>query len=66
MKKTDFKEELIALRKKTGLTQADFGREFGIPKRTVESWEMGTSSPRTYNFEFLREHVEQWIHEQKR
>lgn len=30
-----------AIRKRSGLSQAKFGEKYGIPKRTIESWEMG-------------------------
>lgn len=30
-----------AIRKRSGLSQAKFGGKYGIPKRTIESWEMG-------------------------
>ena len=66
MKKTNYKEKLKKLRKKTGLSQAEFGKEFGIPKRTIESWEMGISSPRDYLYKFLEENVERWIDEKKK
>lgn len=66
MHKTNYREELIKLRKSTGLSQSEFAKTFGIPKRTIESWEMGISSPRKYNYEFLSEHVERWINEQKK
>ena len=63
MRKTNYREELISLRKKTGFTQAEFAKIFGIPKRTIESWEMGISSPREYNYKYLKEHVERWLDE---
>ena len=31
----------LQIRKRTGLSQAKFGETYGIPKRTIESWEMG-------------------------
>ena len=61
MDKTNLREELKSLRHKTGMSQKDFAKEFGIPKRTIESWEMGKTSPRQYNYEYLKEHVERWI-----
>lgn len=66
MNKTDLRKELIALRKETGLTQAEFAKEFGIPKRTIESWEMGVASPRKYNYQYLKEHVDKWLDERRR
>ena len=64
--KRSYKEEFKALRKRTGMSQSKFSKTFGIPKRTIESWEMGVSSPRNYNFEYLKEHVERWIDEQSK
>lgn len=29
------------LRKMTGLTQEKFGEYFGIPRRTIQNWELG-------------------------
>lgn len=63
MKRTDYKQEIINLRHSTRLSQAEFSKEFGIPKRTIESWEMGVSSPREYNFYNLKERVERWLNE---
>ena len=33
------------LRTITGLTQAEFGKRYHIPKRSVENWEGGTRKP---------------------
>jgi DNA-binding transcriptional regulator YiaG len=30
------------MRQRTGLSQADFSMELGIPWRTVQNWELGT------------------------
>ena len=30
----------------TGMSQTKFGEYFGIPKRTIENWESGSSSKR--------------------
>lgn len=68
MKKTNYSQELKRLRENTGLSQKEFSKTFGIPKRTIESWEMGVTSPRDYNYRYLKEHVERWIkeHEQSK
>jgi len=34
-----------ALRKKLGLTQADFAKRFGLSRRTIEQWEQGRAIP---------------------
>ena len=37
------------LREMTGLTQEEFGKQmFGIPRRTVQSWEIGDRKPTEY------------------
>lgn len=37
--------EVIAIRNKTGLTQAHFARVVGVSKRTLENWEQGRRHP---------------------
>jgi transcriptional regulator with XRE-family HTH domain len=39
--------ELIALRKRLGLTQTELGRHLGVALRTVQEWELGSSRIRT-------------------
>ena len=41
------------LRALTGLTQAKFSEKYNIPKRTIESWEMGIRIPPEYVIELL-------------
>lgn len=36
------------IRTATGLSQAKFAERFRIPRRTVENWESGTSTPPPY------------------
>ena len=36
------KEELIEIRKKTGMNRKEFAEYFNIPYRTVQDWESGT------------------------
>jgi DNA-binding transcriptional regulator YiaG len=43
-KPTTFRE----LRASTGMTQQAFSVRFGIPKRTIENWDSGISTPPTY------------------
>lgn len=38
-------KEIVEL---TGLSQAEFAKKYGIPKRTVESWLMGERKPPEY------------------
>ena len=37
----DLQEQLIRLRKETGMKRSDFARYFGIPYRTLQDWELG-------------------------
>jgi len=41
-------EEIVALRKLLGLTQADFARLFDAHVMTVSKWERGVTSPSPY------------------
>ena len=41
-------EELLALRNKTGLSQAKFAKKFFIPLSTYEHWEIGMRKPPVY------------------
>lgn len=50
--------ELKAIRKKTGLTQAEFAKRYGIPKRTVENWETEVTVPPRYVVELLKRAVD--------
>lgn len=50
--------ELKAIRKKTGLTQAEFAKRYNIPKRTVENWETEVTVPPRYVFELLKRAVD--------
>lgn len=42
------------IREKTGLSQAKFGKRYGIPTRTIENWEAGSRVPPQYVVELLR------------
>ncbi len=37
----DLQEQLIRLRKETGMKRTDFARYFDIPYRTLQDWELG-------------------------
>lgn len=37
--------DVKGLRKKLGLTQADFAKHFGLSRRTIEQWEQGRAIP---------------------
>lgn len=40
--------KVVDIRKKTGLSQAKFAAQYGIPRRTVEDWERGVRVPPEY------------------
>ena len=42
------------MRAKTGLSQAQFAKLLGIPKRTIENWESGRRTPPVYVLEMLQ------------
>lgn len=42
-----------SIREKTGMTQSEFAGKYNIPKRTLESWEMGERIPPEYVIELL-------------
>lgn len=46
-------ETILSIRKATGLSQAAFGRRFGIPRRTIQDWEAGRMSCPAYVAELL-------------
>lgn len=37
--------ELLALRERSGLTQAGFARLIGVSRKTLENWEQGRRTP---------------------
>ena len=41
------------IRKKTGLSQEKFAEKFEIPRRTLQSWEMGERGPAQYIVDML-------------
>ncbi len=46
------------LRKKYGLTQAEFSEKFGIPISTLRKWEQGVQKPSTTAMSFLHKIAE--------
>lgn len=48
-----FPEELKQARKAAGLSQQALADQTHIPKRTIESWEMGERTPPEYVQRFL-------------
>lgn len=53
-------EQIKAIRAKTGLSQAKFAAQFGVPKRTLEHWESGTRVPPDYVVKLLDDACEKW------
>jgi DNA-binding transcriptional regulator YiaG len=41
------------LRKSSGMTQKEFSSYFGIPKPTIEAWDMGTRTPPPYVLDLI-------------
>lgn len=56
--------EIQDLREKTGLTQRQFGRLFGVSHQTVINWELGRTSPGPAHVE-LMERVRENIREKE-
>ncbi|MCI8415967.1 MAG: transcriptional regulator [Lachnospiraceae bacterium] len=44
----DLREQLIALRKGTGMNKKQFAEYFGIPYRTFQDWELGNRTMPEY------------------
>ncbi len=42
-----------SLRELSGLTQAAFSQRYGIPKRSIENWDSGKSTPPDYLLSLL-------------
>ena len=49
------------IRAKTGMSQAEFSQLFSIPKRTLESWEMGEREPAIYIVNLLEVGVDKLL-----
>ena len=55
----DTSSAIKALRRRTGLSQTEFGKILGgIPLRTVQNWERGVSACPPYVMELIRYRVE--------
>jgi len=56
-------ERVAALRRRLGLTQAEFARRLGVRQQTVSEWETGLHRPRGASVTLLRilaEEAEPW------
>jgi len=51
------KDKIKALRKRTGLSMQKFGDLYGIPLRTIQSWEGGVRMPPEYVVRLLERAV---------
>ncbi len=47
------------LRELLGVSQAEFSRRYGIPKRTIENWESGINKPPEYVLSLLERIVKE-------
>lgn len=47
------KEELIAMRKRTGMNRRQFAEYFGIPYRTMQDWELGNRKMTDYLYRLI-------------
>ena len=46
-------ERIKDIRKSTGLSQVKFSKKYGIPLRTIESWETGVREAPDYTVDLL-------------
>jgi len=51
--------DIKQIRKLTGLSQAKFGEQYGIPKRTIEDWEREIRTPPEYVVKLLERAVKE-------
>ena len=54
----DLREELITLRKSTGMNKRKFSEYFGIPYRTFQDWELGNRKMPEYLLRLMAYKVE--------
>ena len=55
--KMEKKNEIINIRKLTGLNRKEFAEYFSIPYRTISDWELGNRTPPEYLIKLLRYQV---------
>ena len=51
-------KEILAIRKKTGLSQAKFAEKYNIPLATYTHWEQGRNLPPNYVVTLLKDRVD--------
>lgn len=56
---TMYGEWLKEIRKRTGLTQFQFSRFYGIPYRTLQNWENGKRELKEYVFYILKRCIDE-------
>ena len=54
----EIREELISLRKKTGMNRKEFCKYFDIPYRTITDWELGNRKMPEYLFRLMKYKIE--------
>ena len=47
------KEQLIEIRKRTGMNRREFAEYFNIPYRTIQDWELGNRQMPEYLFRLM-------------
>ena len=47
------------------MTQSAFAKELGIPKRTIENWELGSRAPHDYIVELIHFRMAETIEKNK-
>ncbi|MCE2717152.1 MAG: helix-turn-helix domain-containing protein [Alphaproteobacteria bacterium] len=47
-------EEILALRKRTGLSQERFSEKVGVSTRTIHMWELGKNKPNQLSWRALQ------------
>ena len=52
-KRQDLKDQLVELRKSTGMNRKQFTEYFGIPYRTLQDWELGNRRMPDYLFRLM-------------
>ena len=53
LKEEHMENRATEIRKLTGLSQRRFAEKYGIPRRTIENWEMGVSTAPDYVLNML-------------
>ena len=56
--------QIVELRRKSGLAQSKFAAQFGIPAKTLRDWEQGRHNPPSYVITMLARGVEDYVSRQ--